>query len=72
MVSHDEKLRERLAAADTPGGRGKTARLLRKAGGVRYGTAADDPSVIVRYAPDGTETRGRIEDGRFLPTRSRR
>jgi hypothetical protein len=38
-LSHDARLRERLAAADTPAGRRKTARLVRARGGPRYGVA---------------------------------
>jgi hypothetical protein len=71
-VSHDEQLRERLAAADTPAGRRKTARLVRARGGARYGIAPDDPRVIVRHEPDGTETRGRLVNGTFVASASRR
>jgi hypothetical protein len=71
-VSHDERLRERLAAAETPAGRRKTARLVRAQGGARYGVAADDPRVIVRHEVDGTETRGRLVKGKFVARPSRR
>lgn len=69
-VSHDDELRERLASADTVSGRRKTARLIRKRRGPWYGTASDDPHVIVKIDEDGTETRGRIVKGKFVPSRA--
>lgn len=69
-VSHDEHLRERLAAADTAAGQRKTARLIRKRGGPWYGTAPDDPRVIIKYDADGSRTRGRIVKGKFVPSRA--
>jgi hypothetical protein len=71
-VSHDESLRERLAAADTKAGRQRTARLVRERGGPRYGIAPDDPEIVIRYDVDGRETRGTVIEGEFVPSSSPR
>ena len=70
-ASHDPKLQERLAAADAPGAGRGTMDLVFSRGGPWYGTAADDPTVIVRRNVDGTETRGKIVDGKFAATPAR-
>ena len=70
-ASHDPRLKERLAAADAPGAGPATMELVRSRGGPWYGTAPDDPSVIVRRNADGSETRGRLVDGKFVATAAR-
>lgn len=70
-VSHDEGLRQRLAAADTPAGRQKTIDLVRERGGPRFGIDPDDPEIVIRYEVDGRETRGTVVDGEFTPSSSR-
>src|SRR5688572_13416943 len=59
-VSHDERLRERLAVADTSRGRRKAAQLIRAQRGPWYEIASDDRRVIVRHETDGRQTRGRL------------
>jgi hypothetical protein len=71
-ASHDEDLPRRLAAADTVAGRRRTAAIVKSDGGVRYGTVAGDPTALVRIEADGRRTAGRLEDGRFVPTRTKR
>jgi len=71
-LSHDERLPERLAAADTPAGRRRVARLVRLRGGPKYGIAPDDPAGVVRHETDGARTRGRIQGGRFVANAPRK
>lgn len=71
-VSHDEALRERLARADTGAGRERTARLVRSRDAVRYSVEPSNPRVVIRQNADGTETRGRLRNGKFVASRSRK
>jgi hypothetical protein len=71
-VSHDDELRERLAAADTVRGRIRAARMIRARGGPLYGILPDDPTVILRYDADGRQTRGRLTKGKFAAKSPRR
>ena len=72
-LSYDEKLPELIAGADTPSARAVTVATVRaRAKGPIYGVASDDPDVIVRHDADGTTTRGRFEDGAFVPVAARK
>jgi hypothetical protein len=64
-ASHDPKLEGRLA--DTAEKQRQTRDLVMSRPGPWYGIAPDDPTVIIRRDPDGTETRGRSVDGKFVP-----
>lgn len=47
---------------------GQAAVLARiSAGGPRYGSDPDDPTLLVRITPDGKRVRGRLIDGDFIP-----
>lgn len=66
-ASHDPKLDERIAMAGTPEGQRRARELIRSRGGPWYGAAPDDPKVAIRYDTDGTQTRGRMVNGAFVP-----
>jgi hypothetical protein len=77
-ASHDPDLQARLAAADTAEGKRRTRELITSRGGPWYSVDPSDRRVLIRREVDGTETRGRSVNGRFVadaparPKRARR
>jgi hypothetical protein len=70
-ASYDPKLKERIAAAEAPDAGHRTMEHVFSRGGPWYGTAPDDPTVVVRRNLDGSQTRGKIVNGEFVATPSR-
>lgn len=56
-----------LAAARTPEGQAEAVAHLTASGQPRYGADPDVPGQLIRIAPDGTRTRGRLVNRRFVP-----
>ena len=71
-VSHDDQLSDRLASADTEKGRVRTQRLLRRRGGPWHETTPDYPTEVTRREQSGAKIRGKVVNGKLVPTSSSR
>ena len=58
----DKAMREATSEA----GQRKALRHLEKVGGPRYGVDRERPGFVVKIEPDGSRTRGRFVDRRFV------